>query len=183
MGSATSLPVAGLGTQLRDARARLGIGLDDLAKKTRIPVRTLRLIEAEAWDMLPAEVFVRGFVRSCAVAVGLDPADAAQRLQARLAEYHRRPIPAPVQVGDLAANPVGPRRVRVALFVLILILIATITLSLLLGRGRPPGPGVSTTRTRAEMNVAKIGVEPGCIGAEVATGISERVLTAGVVRI
>lgn len=147
MGSSTGLSAAGLGTQLRDARARLGIGLDDLARKTRIPVRTLRLIEAEAWDMLPAEVFVRGFVRSCAMALGLDPAQAAELLQARLAEYRRRPIPAPVRVGDLAANPVGPRRARVALFVLILILIATITLSLLLGRGRPPGPGVSSTGT------------------------------------
>ena len=123
----------------------MGVGLDDLARTTRIPVRTLRLIEAEAWDMLPAEVFVRGFVRSCAMALALDPADTADVLRARLAEYRRRPIPAPVRVGDLAANPGGPRRVRVALFVLILILIATITLSLLLGRGRPPGPGVSAT--------------------------------------
>jgi len=144
MGLSTPLAAAGLGTQLRDARARLGVGLDDLARRTRIPVRTLRLIEAEAWDMLPAEVFVRGFVKSSALALGMDPVGAAQLLQARLAEYRRRPVPPPVRVGDLAANAGGPRRVRVALFVLILIVIATITLSLLLGRGRPPGPGVST---------------------------------------
>jgi cytoskeletal protein RodZ len=133
----------GLGTCLRDARERLGIDLDALAAKTRIPVRTLRLLEAEAWDMLPAEVFVRGFARSCALALGLDAAEIVERLTARLAEHRRLPAPPPVRVGELAANAGGPRRARVALFVLLVIVIATITLSLLPGRARPPGPGVS----------------------------------------
>jgi cytoskeletal protein RodZ len=132
----------GVGRALREARERLGIDLDELASRTRIPARTLRLLEAEAWDLLPAEVFVRGFVRACARELELDPGDTTARLGAGLAERRRRPAPPPVLVGDLAQNP-GPRRVRVALLVLVLIVIATITLSLLLGRGHPPGPGVS----------------------------------------
>ena len=132
-----------LGGTLRAAREALGLDLEDLARRTRIPARTLRLLEAEAWDLLPAEVFVRGFVRACAQELRLDPDDAATRLATTLAERHRRPAPPPVRVGDLAANPGGSRRIRVALLVFILIVIATITLSLLLGRGRPPGPGVS----------------------------------------
>jgi len=133
-----------LGATLRIARERTALSLDDLARRTRIPARTLRLLEAEAWGSLPAEVFVRGFVWACAEELSLDPADTVARLAAALAAHRRQPVLPPVRVGDLAANPTGSRRIRVALFVLIVIVIATLTLSLLLGRGRPPGPGVST---------------------------------------
>lgn len=138
----------GIGRFLRDAREQQGLAIDDLASRTRIPPRTLRLLESESWDLLPAEVFVRGFVRSCARELRLDPKEATDRLASRLMERRRPRTPPPVVVGDMAAVPGGSRRVRVALFVFIVIVIATITLSLLLGRGRPPAPGISVLPPR-----------------------------------
>jgi hypothetical protein len=62
----------------RQRRLR-GIGLDELARVTRIPIRSLEQLEAGAFDQRP-DGFARGFARTVAVALGLDPDDAASRL-------------------------------------------------------------------------------------------------------
>jgi cytoskeleton protein RodZ len=62
------------GNKLRDAREARGLSLDDVAHVTRIPRSSLALIEEGRFDRLPAPVFVRGFLKSYARAVGLDPA-------------------------------------------------------------------------------------------------------------
>jgi hypothetical protein len=67
------------GGRLRDKREERHLSLGDLAKLTKIPERSLERLESGRFDELPAEVFVRGFVRSYARAVGLDPEDMARR--------------------------------------------------------------------------------------------------------
>jgi hypothetical protein len=67
---------------LRAGRAHRGMSLDDVAKVTKIQPRILERLEAGRLDGLPAEVFVRGFVRSFARCVGLDEAEAVQRYTA-----------------------------------------------------------------------------------------------------
>src|SRR5215510_9319521 len=67
---------------LRAGRVHRGMSLDDVAKVTKIQPRILERLEAGRLDGLPAEVFVRGFVRSFARCVGLDPAEALQRYAA-----------------------------------------------------------------------------------------------------
>jgi hypothetical protein len=67
------------GGRLRDKREERHLSLGDLARLTKIPERSLERLEAGRFDELPAEVFVRGFVRSYARAVGLDPEDMARR--------------------------------------------------------------------------------------------------------
>jgi cytoskeleton protein RodZ len=62
------------GNKLRDAREARSLSLDDVAHVTRIPRASLSLLEEGRFDRLPAPVFVRGFIRSYARAVGLDPA-------------------------------------------------------------------------------------------------------------
>ena len=64
---------------LRAGRAQRGLSLEQVAKITKIQVRILERLEAGKLDGLPAEVFVRGFVRSFARCVGLDEAEALQR--------------------------------------------------------------------------------------------------------
>jgi cytoskeletal protein RodZ len=58
------------------------MSLDDVAKVTKIQPRILERLEAGMLDGLPAEVFVRGFVRSFARCVGLDEREALQRYAA-----------------------------------------------------------------------------------------------------
>ena len=59
----------------RDAR---GMTLDEVARVTRIQQRALERLEAARFDELPADVFVRGFIRNYARCVGL-PIDEALR--------------------------------------------------------------------------------------------------------
>lgn len=67
---------------LRAGRTRRGMSLDDVAKVTKIQPRILERIEAGKLDGLPADVFVRGFVRSVARCVGLDENEALRRYAA-----------------------------------------------------------------------------------------------------
>ncbi|MGH9886345.1 MAG: helix-turn-helix domain-containing protein, partial [bacterium] len=73
---------ASLALWLRAGRVQRGMSLDDVAKVTKIQARILERLEAGRLDGLPAEVFVRGFIRSVARCVGLDEREALQRYAA-----------------------------------------------------------------------------------------------------
>jgi cytoskeleton protein RodZ len=68
-----------VGSELREARQRLGLSVDDVARSTKIRVTMLLAIEANRRDQLPAPIYMRGFVRAFAREVGLDPDDTARR--------------------------------------------------------------------------------------------------------
>lgn len=89
-----------LGSWLARQRELRGISREELSALTRLPMRSLERLEAGAFDG-QQDGFVRGFVRTVAVAIGLDPDDAVARL---LAE----PTLHPRQRG------LDPRRVAVA---------------------------------------------------------------------
>lgn len=65
----------GLGEFLRRERELRYISLDEVVERTKISRRYLEAIEEERYDRLPGETFVRGFIRSYAKSVGLDPED------------------------------------------------------------------------------------------------------------
>lgn len=67
---------------LRAGRAQRGMSLEDVARVTKIQLRILERLESGKPDGLPADVFVRGFVRSIAKCVGLDEAEALRRYAA-----------------------------------------------------------------------------------------------------
>jgi cytoskeletal protein RodZ len=61
------------GAMLLAARTSAGLELSDVARETRVPLRHLQALEADAHDQLPALPYAIGFVKSYARAVGLDP--------------------------------------------------------------------------------------------------------------
>ncbi len=61
-----------IGQRLRSAREGLGWSLGDLAQATHIRECYLERLEAGEAGALPAEVFIKGFLRICGDAVGLD---------------------------------------------------------------------------------------------------------------
>ncbi len=67
---------------LRNGRAQKNYSLEDVARITKIQPRILERLEGGRLDGLPAEVFVRGFVRSFARCVGLDEDEALRRYSA-----------------------------------------------------------------------------------------------------
>ncbi len=73
-------PRASLALWLRAGRAQRKLSLDEVARITKIQRRVLEKLENGQLDGLPAEVFVRGFVRSFARCVGLDESEAIERL-------------------------------------------------------------------------------------------------------
>ena len=62
-----------LGETLQKARAARGDSLEEAARITRIPHRYLEALEQENYDILPAPVYARGFLRSYAGYLGLEP--------------------------------------------------------------------------------------------------------------
>ena len=72
------------GGMLRAARERQGLTIKQLAETTKISPSVLIALEANELDRVPGGLFVRGFVRSYAAEVGLDP----EHIVAVLLEAH-----------------------------------------------------------------------------------------------
>ena len=68
-----------IGSYLKSQRKIRGIELEELSVRTRIPMRSLTRLEEGAFDG-NADGFVRGFVRTVAVGLGLDPDDTLVRM-------------------------------------------------------------------------------------------------------
>jgi hypothetical protein len=68
-----------IGSYLRQQRELRGISRGELAASTRIPLRSLERLEGGFFDD-NVDGFVRGFVRTVAEALGLDPDDTISRM-------------------------------------------------------------------------------------------------------
>jgi cytoskeleton protein RodZ len=140
------------GTYLRKQREARGMSLPELSRATKIKEASLVLLEAGDLTSLPARVFVVGWTRAYARAVGADACEAVARLDALA------PALPPVEIGDCMPkvvarapetdDPSGSwlpdrRRVGVVVVVFLLLIVATLTLSLLLGHGGHVGGPLS----------------------------------------
>ena len=76
-------PVRQLGERLRRRREELGLSLDDVQARTKIRKKYLRALEEGQWEVMPGEVYLKGFLRAYAECVGLDA-------RAILKEYEER---------------------------------------------------------------------------------------------
>jgi hypothetical protein len=61
-----------VGEALAEARSRAGLSVDELSERTRIRTAVIRCIELDDYDVCGGDVFVRGYVRALAGAVGID---------------------------------------------------------------------------------------------------------------
>jgi hypothetical protein len=94
-------PPFALGAWLARQRELRGIRIEELSALTRLPLRSLERLEAGAFDG-QQDGFVRGFVRTVALAIGLEPGDAVARLLAEPAALPRRRWPDPARVTVVA---------------------------------------------------------------------------------
>jgi cytoskeletal protein RodZ len=86
-----------IGNSLREARVRQGLDFPELEQGTKIRAKYLRALEDEQFDLLPAQTYVKGFLRSYAEYLGLDG-------QLYVDEYNSRYV-----VGE-DDQPARPRR-------------------------------------------------------------------------
>ncbi len=61
-----------IGNSLREARHRQQLELSEVEQATKIRSRYLKALEEEAFDSLPAQTYVKGFLRTYADYLGLD---------------------------------------------------------------------------------------------------------------
>jgi cytoskeleton protein RodZ len=73
MDSSTAKSSESIGTILREARERLGLSVNDVANRIKFAPKQIEWLEADDYVRLPEAAFVRGFVRSYARLVELDP--------------------------------------------------------------------------------------------------------------
>jgi len=76
-----------VGEQLRAAREKKKLSLEDIATQTRIPRRHLESLELGDWSKLPAPTYTLGFAKSYAGAVGLDRSEIGDQLRAEMGGY------------------------------------------------------------------------------------------------
>jgi transcriptional regulator with XRE-family HTH domain len=112
-----------IGSFLKSHREQRRMSLEEVARVTRIPTPSLESIEADRFDELPGEVFVRGFLKSYAHYTS----------SRRLAFVTPLPIASPVQ----AVRQGNGRRFGVAIAFVLLLILFTLALSIVLKpRGR-----------------------------------------------
>jgi cytoskeletal protein RodZ len=61
-----------VGESLAEARSRAGLSVDELSERTKIRGTVIRCIEQDDYEACGGDVFVRGYVRALASAVGID---------------------------------------------------------------------------------------------------------------
>ena len=84
----------GIGRALRSAREHRGKSLEDAGRETRVRTDYLEALEAEAFDALGSDVYVRGFLRSYAKYLGLNH----EKVVSAYERVYGRPKPSPAPV-------------------------------------------------------------------------------------
>jgi hypothetical protein len=136
-----------VGLELRQARERRELTLQQLSDITKISTRVLRAIEASDESCLPATVYTRAFVKSYANEVGLDADDTQRRYLAQFEPDEDAAMPVPVAEPGPAArwlNRIDAAgqllRGRFAGPIAIAIVVMLIGAMTFAQRGRPAGP-------------------------------------------
>jgi cytoskeleton protein RodZ len=107
-----------IGAFLKTEREKKGYTLEQVAREIRLRQYLLEAIENENWQLLPAPVFVKGFIRSYARALDLNEEDVVNQYD-RVGEL-KEPLPQPL------TRPIPSRRVSIILLILALAAIAAI---------------------------------------------------------
>jgi cytoskeletal protein RodZ len=102
-----------IGRQLREAREKLGLTLEEVERATRIRLHHLEALERGDLDALPSAVQARGFLRNYADFLGLDAESLMLRYAEALQSRSGRRFPAATDDARARANlPMQPGRFR-----------------------------------------------------------------------
>jgi Helix-turn-helix domain len=147
-----------IGNSLREARVRQGLDYPQIELATKIRAKYLRALEDEQYGILPAQPYVKGFLRTYAEYLGLDG-------QLYVDEYSSRFVP---DTDDAATRRVSPRvhqdrGIERKVLVLALAGIALVTGLVIVawkfGASDSGTPAVVTTSARAPAVPAATGLE------------------------
>jgi cytoskeleton protein RodZ len=119
-----------IGAQLRTAREAKGLSIGVLAQRTRVPARALAAIELNDRSSLPPRPFGRGFVRTYAEEMDLDP---DRLVRDYFAQFPSQP--ALVRVARDAPEPSWqPSSLWVGMGTAVALLVVVVSAAVILGR-------------------------------------------------
>lgn len=118
-----------VGQLLRRSRVERRMSMEEISRATRVPMSSVERIEADRFDELPGEVFVRGFLKSYSRAVGLQSEEVLARYTASRRVAWVTPLPLS---SSSPAKPARGRRYGVALAFVLLLILFTLALSIVL---------------------------------------------------
>jgi cytoskeletal protein RodZ len=117
-----------IGTYLRRERELRGISLEEIADTTRIAIKQLERLEEGRTAELPGEVFVRGYLKAYARAIGIKQDD----VLARYGNTQRVREVAPSAVRVAAGGHESGKRFGLAIALVVFAILATLAMSILL---------------------------------------------------
>ncbi len=79
-----------LGEYLRQMRESRGVSLEEVAAATKVNIRYLNAIEEGQYDILPPDVYVRGFLTAYGEYLGIEPEELFTRFEADKPKRKRR---------------------------------------------------------------------------------------------
>ena len=158
-----------IGAILGAARTARGIELADIARDTRVPVRHLAAIEADAHDSLPALPYAIGFVKAFARAVGVDPDMAAARFRSETNKSAHVPVaPAMAPMDERRLPPRGLVTASIAALLAVVALVvawSTGAFDTALPAAPSPTPVAAAPVAVAPAAVAPVVAPPGALAA------------------
>ncbi len=78
-----------VGEILLAAREKSQMTLEAVSQQTRIPVSTLRYLETDNFEAIPARVYAKGFLRTYAEVLGLDTGRLLNRYEMQTGQTHK----------------------------------------------------------------------------------------------
>lgn len=143
------------GRYLQAIRLEKKISLEHVSKQTRIGLGNLLLIEQEDHERLPAKVYVKGFLRAYAAAIGADGDEAIRRYESRLDVVEK------ISESESSGKTVAPKMWWKLLFSLVLLIgiigisvFAILFLQHMKGADKPAAPTTAVDKKPAAPTTA-----------------------------
>jgi hypothetical protein len=151
-----------IGNSLREARLRQGLDFPELEQGTKIRGKYLRALEDEQFDVLPAQTYVKGFLRSYAEYLGLDGQLYVDEYNSRFVAGEEEPQSRPRRSAPPPSRGVQVQS-RVVLLTLLGIAAVTALVIVAWTRGEPPPStpvGLGTSKPSAHQNPPRTVTRP-----------------------
>jgi cytoskeleton protein RodZ len=143
---------ASFGARLTAARERAGITITEVAARLRLHPNQVRALEQENFSALPEAAYVRGFLRSYARLVGVDPAPLVDDLNGKVSPATASVVDGMTRTSDYSPVKAAAQEQASRLFVLGLAVVALIALGVVgwyATRQPSDSPAKSAGRTMA----------------------------------
>ena len=118
---------SGLGSLLKEGREKKGLNYEEMAQITKLRANAMEALENEAWHLLPPPVFVKGFIKSYAKALGLG--------ESKLLDLYHGTIPHDTASSPQMISP--PKRTKKGLVFVSIVLLGLLAVSLYLWMEKP----------------------------------------------